>query len=417
MLSPAQAAATAAAIAAVQRPDGLVPWFPAGPADPWNHVEAAMALTLGGRRAEAERAYEWLAGAQHPGGTWFASYQDGAPRDRRLDTNLCAYVAVGTWQHFLATADRGFLETMFPVVEAAIGFALHHQRPGGEVAWSVQADGRPGGFALLTGSSSVCFSLRCALAAAAALAHERPHWEAAVERLAAVVASPRPGSFAPKDRYAMDWYYPVLCGAVTGPAARSRLRRRWELFVMDGLGVRCVADQPWVTAAETAECALALDACGMVGEAALLLEWAQLLRHHDGSYWTGCVHPQRVQFPGGERSTYSAAAMVLASAAVAGQGPAAGLFRGWSLPAVGHPEPARRSDRGAGAKAGVVPVALSSVDGAHAGPTTLALSRVESGEVGAAPVALSWPEGSGGPPAAGVRQLGPAGELDGDRVA
>ena len=29
-------------------PTGMIPWFPGGHADPWNHVEAAMALDLGG---------------------------------------------------------------------------------------------------------------------------------------------------------------------------------------------------------------------------------------------------------------------------------------------------------------------------------------------------------------------------------
>ena len=47
---------TVDAIAEWQLPSGMIPWFPGGHADPWNHVEAAMALTLGGRHAEAERA-------------------------------------------------------------------------------------------------------------------------------------------------------------------------------------------------------------------------------------------------------------------------------------------------------------------------------------------------------------------------
>jgi hypothetical protein len=101
---------------------------------------------------------------------------------------------------------------------------------------------------------------------------------------------------------------------------------------MDGLGVRCVSDRPWVTAAETAECVLALDAAGMGDRAWELFEWVQHLRADDGSYWTGCVYPQAVPFPAGERSTYSAAAVVLAANALAGTGPSAGLFRGEGLP-------------------------------------------------------------------------------------
>ena len=327
MLSGAEVARTVAALASVQEPDGFVPWTEGGSGDPWNHVEAAMALTLGGRRAEAERAYAWLAASQHGDGSWCNYYRAGVAVDRRLDTNVCAYVATGVWQHFLATADTGFLEALFPVVERAIGFSLARQLPAGGVRWSVDPDGTPAPDALLAGSASILLSVRCALAAAGRLGIERPHWAAAAGRLEAAVATEAPGAFAPKHRFAMDWYYPVLCGAVRGEAARERLLARWSTFVMDGLGVRCVSDQPWVTAAETAECALALDACGMTEEAILLLDWVEDLRSADGLYWTGCVHPQRVHYPGDERTTYSAAAVVLASYALADTGPAAGMFR------------------------------------------------------------------------------------------
>ena len=111
-------------IADVQLANGMIPWYPGGHADPWNHVEAAMALTLGGRRAEAEHAYQWLAASQHRDGSWFTYYLERGVEDRRLDTNVSAYVAVGSWHHYLATGDLGFLEAMFAVVEPAIAFAL-----------------------------------------------------------------------------------------------------------------------------------------------------------------------------------------------------------------------------------------------------------------------------------------------------
>ena len=82
------------------------------------------------------------------------------------------------------------------------------------------------------------------------------------------------------------------------------------------------------------ECAMALDAIGMRDRAGLLLGWTRHLRHSDGSYWTGCVHPQCVRYPGGERTTYTAAAVLLADHALYGYGPSAGLFRGETLPGV-----------------------------------------------------------------------------------
>jgi hypothetical protein len=331
VLGGAEVARTGDAIAAVQLPNGMIPWYEGGHADPWNHVEAAMALAVAGRLEEAERAYQWLADRQHLDGSWCMYYLPAGIEEPRRDTNVCAYVAVGAWHHFLRTGDRGFLETLWPVVGRAVDFVLRFQRPGGEILWCVEPDGTPGRYALLTGSSSVYLSLRCAIAAALHLGLERPDWELAAGRLAHAIAH-RPEAFEPKERWAMDWYYPVLCGALTGEAARARLGQRWGEFVMDGLGVRCVSDRHWVTAAETAECVMALDAAGLGGLAVRLLAWVQALRHEDGSYWTGIVHPDRTHFPAGERSTYTAAAVLLAANALAGSGPEAGLFRGEGLP-------------------------------------------------------------------------------------
>ncbi|MCY4194289.1 MAG: prenyltransferase, partial [bacterium] len=46
VLSASDLALTAAGIADWQLPTGMIPWFPGGHADPWNHVEAAMALSV-----------------------------------------------------------------------------------------------------------------------------------------------------------------------------------------------------------------------------------------------------------------------------------------------------------------------------------------------------------------------------------
>jgi hypothetical protein len=345
---------TVDSIESVQLPNGMIPWFEGGHCDPWNHVEAAMALSVGGRRRSAEHAYEWLRSTQHDSGAWFNYYgYDGSVEDARLDTNVCAYVAAGVWHHYLATGDRGFLESCWPMVKTAVGFVLSWQRPGGELVWSVREDGSPEGYALLTGSSSVYLSLRCAVGIAELMGTKRPEWELAAGRLRHAIAH-APERFAPKHRYAMDWYYPVLCGVLEGDHASERLQSRWDDFVMAGWGVRCVADQPWVTAAETAECAIACATIGQRKAASELMAWVQDQRDPDGSYTTGRVYPERSTFPHEERSTYSAAAVVLACDALgwvgsrtgdgqregvggadgagAGAGKTVGFFRGEGLP-------------------------------------------------------------------------------------
>ncbi len=324
-LTRAQLNSTGDWIASVQLPGGMIPWFPGGHADPWNHTEAAMALALAGRLSEAEAAYEWLRSTQLADGSWCLYYLAEGIEEPRRDPNVCAYVAAGVWWHYLETGDRGFLDTMWPVVEAAIGFVVGLQRPGGEIAWSRDVDGAPGQFALLTANASIYHSLRCAVAVAEATGRERPGWDLAAERVGESIAD-RPSVFLPKDRWAMDWYYPVLSGALTGEAATARMESGWPVFIMEGLGVRCVASNPWVTAAETAECVMAAAAVGWHERAATLLSWTRHLRDEDGAYGTGCVHPQCVRYPGGERSTYTAAAVLMADHVLFGQGPASGFF-------------------------------------------------------------------------------------------
>jgi hypothetical protein len=325
VLTPTDVRRTAETIADVQLPTGMIPWFPGGHADPWNHTEAAMALALAGLRAEAEHAYEWLVDTQRPDGSWHQYYLADSIEEAKLDANVCAYVAAGVWHHYLLTGDRGFLETMWAVVEPAIEFVLGLQTPRGEILWARHTDGTPWSFALLTGSSSICHSLRCAIAIAEHLGHERPDWELSAANLAHAIAH-IPEAFAPKDRWAMDWYYPVMAGVLRGDAGRERLADRWDTFIMEGRGTRCVSDRPWVTAAETCECVLAHLSVDEPEKAFDLFRWCQVLRADDGAYYTGIVYPELKHFPGAERSTYTAAAVVLAADALSRTSPASGLF-------------------------------------------------------------------------------------------
>ncbi len=330
VLSAEEVAVSADHLASLQVPSGMIPWYQGGHCDPWNHVESAMALDVAGLHAEAEDAYEWLADVQRPDGAWHNYYwPDGSVEETKLDSNVCAYIATGVFHHYRCTWDRAFLDHLWPSVERAMEFVLSLRRADGLALWAIEADGsRPWDYALLTGTSSIMHALRCAAAVADIVAEPRPEWAAAADVMAAAVVE-RSDAFEPKDRWAMDWYYPVLTGALTGEAAKRRLAESWDTFAMEGKGIRCVTDEPWVTASETAECALAFAAIGDRNTASDLLTWTRAHRREDGAYWTGLVYDRRkapARFPFEEHTSYTAAAVVLAADAIAGASPAAALF-------------------------------------------------------------------------------------------
>lgn len=319
LLTADEVARTAASIAAMQEPSGAIPWTPGEHTDIWNHVEGAMALLVGGRVAEAERALLWMPTMQRADGSWPLKIVAGEVEDASGETNVSAYPAVGLWHHWLVRGDRSFVERLWPAVRRGLDWVVSMQLPFGGIAWSQEwHHGRPATVnreALLAGSSSVYHALRAGVALAELLGERQPDWELAGSRLGHAVREHR-DLFLDKSTFSMDWYYPVLGGAVRGTDARALLESRWEEFVVPGLGIRCVDSNPWVTGAETCELAMALESLGDHERARELVADMLHLREEDGRCWTGFVFPENVNWPV-EHTTYTAAALVLAVDALA----------------------------------------------------------------------------------------------------
>lgn len=337
---PADLRQTADYILRMQLADGAIPWYAAGKLDPWDHTEAAMALSIAGHWQAAERAYNWLAQQQLADGSWYANYfmkeaefsgKDGCFIGGHSDlreTNFIAYVATGVWHHFLITRNRQFLQQMFPCVANAVGFVLRYQSEHGEIAWAVDVNGRAQDDALVTACCSILRSLDCACRMAETLSQDRRDWREAADRLHHTLCC-RPDRFdrtwESKARFSMDWYYPILAGLYPREVAQTRLQRRWQEFVEPGLGCRCVNDEPWVTMAETSELVIALVAADLRDEARTLFDTLAQWRDGDGGYWTGFVFRDNTIWPA-EKTTWTAGAVLIAADTLYGYTPAHSLF-------------------------------------------------------------------------------------------
>jgi hypothetical protein len=337
ILSTDDVRATAASIVAMQEQSGAIPWTPGDHVDIWNHVEAAMALLVGGEVEAAERAMDWVPTMQRADGSWPMKIVDGVVEDARGEVNMSAYFAVGLWHQWLVRRDRAFVERHWDSARRGLDWVVSLQVPFGGVQWTPVDD-----FCLLAGCSSIYQSLRAGIALAELMGEPQPDWELACGRLGHALRHHR-GEFADKSTFSMDWYYPVLGGAVRGYAARELLALRWGDFIVPGYGVRCVDTNPWVTGAETCELVMALDALGDHARAIPLFAEMQQLRHESGGYWTGVVFGDLdgvhdgadVMWPG-ERTTYTSAAVILAADALGERfgtaTPGSGIMRGSTLP-------------------------------------------------------------------------------------
>src|ERR1700712_4152238 len=152
---------TAEWIASHQQPSGEILWSSNGKSDPWDHVHAAMALSVHKQYGRAAAAYRFLARIQEANGAFAAERVGGFVTRGSHETNHAAYLATGLWHYYCATEDVDFLAELWPTVERAIDWVVELQLPHGAIAWA-QKKGKTWQAPLITGSSSIHGSLVCA---------------------------------------------------------------------------------------------------------------------------------------------------------------------------------------------------------------------------------------------------------------
>ncbi|MFT7559507.1 MAG: hypothetical protein ACI93R_001418 [Flavobacteriales bacterium] len=315
-----------------QMAQGEIPWFTDGKLDPWDHCEAIMGLNLAGQVRAAQRGFTWLESVQNTDGSWYAKYlgdkSDGDLDRVKIETNFVAYPATALWHYYLITRDQVFVEQTFPAIERAINFVLAQQGPEGEIQWAISDQEELPLDSLITASASILRSIECAIKLADSIGKPNETWQESHQQLSNCLKQ-KPWRFdrtwESKERFSMDWFYPILSGVYSEDESRLRLNERWKEFILDDFGCKCVSDEPWVTIAETCEFIMALVASNQQALAEKFLR--QLLRWQDkdGGFWTGyvvrdsCIWPQ-------EKTTWTAAAFMMACDAVYKLSPAQDLF-------------------------------------------------------------------------------------------
>ena len=299
-----------------------------GSLDPWDHCEAIMGLSTMNQFDSVLKGFDWLKETQNEDGSWYAKYDDQSAIEFHKPTHFSSYITVAAFHYFLITDDKDFLRSLWRVIEKAADFTLNHQIDDGSIYWAVDDKNNIDKDSLITGSSSILKSLECGIAISKIL-NKKNNWNDSYFKLKECIRN-SPSSFdKKKDRsnFSMDSYYPILCGALDDKdLIDSAISKTLKDFYVDGIGIKCVKNEPWVTVAETSEFIIALVKNDKEELAKKLFTEILNISDLDNVPYMGWQYKENIFWPD-EKPSWTAAAVILAADGIYDLSKGSSLFK------------------------------------------------------------------------------------------
>lgn len=283
--------------------------------DPWDHIEAIMGLNFLNDKESSDLAFKWLKNNQNKDGSWYAKYSNNDPIELNKPTHFGPYISVAALHYYKIFSDKDKLLELWETIDSAIDFSLNLQDSNGTIPWSVDKNNQIENDFLLTGASSILKSLECAIAISKILdLDSNKKWTKAYELLAYAVKNPK-GLFdktIDRSRFSMDWYYPIISGVLSDSEKDKYIKKIYKDFYIEGIGVKCVVEEPWVTVAETSEFIVSLVISNEIEEAKKLLIEVMNISDLNNIPYMGWQYEENIFWPE-EKPSWTAAALILAA--------------------------------------------------------------------------------------------------------
>ena len=305
-------------IKSCQSPSGAIPSLKGGKLDPWDHIESIMGLVTLGHLEAARLGFDWLVNNQNKDGSWHSEFVDDKAIQTNKQTHFSCYMSTGLLHYYLITKDLKYVKSMWPYASKGINFSIDLQNDKGTIPWCLNEEGLSGDDFLVTGSSSILKSLECAIAlfniTQDADELKLKNWQSSYLKLKKAIRNPE-GLFDIKidrKRFSMDWYYPIISGAFNRDESKDIIVNTLADFYIEGLGIKCVKEEPWVMVAETNEFVIAAVKADEINLAKnIFLESLNISDEHNIPYM-GWQYVENIFWPD-EKPSWTAAAVILAA--------------------------------------------------------------------------------------------------------
>ena len=226
-----------------QSSSGAIFWDEKGKCDPWDHCECLIALAIYEEWEHFWRGVNWFFTNLNEDGLIYAEFQNEKPSKLHYESHHAPYIIMPLIQASLIDKEQNYkkiltneqllkLENIFEVLD-------DFKDEDGYFYWAKDSNGYSDN-SLITASMSIFLSLVAKDKSFPKFNTEM--WQEKFNR-----------DGVDRSRFSMDFYYPFLAGIKNN---KKEFLDLLDNYYVKGLGVKCVAEEPWVTIAESSECVI-----------------------------------------------------------------------------------------------------------------------------------------------------------------
>jgi len=285
-----------------QSSSGAIFWDEKGKCDPWDHCECLIALAIYEEWEHFWRGVNWFITNLNEDGLIYAEFQNEKPSKLHYESHHAPYIIMPLIQASLIDKEQDYkkiltneqllkLENIFEVLD-------DFKDEDGYFYWAKDSNGYSDN-SLITASMSIFLSLIAKDKSFPKFNTEM--WQEKFNR-----------DGVDRSRFSMDFYYPFLAGIKNN---KKEFLDLLDNYYVKGLGVKCVAEEPWVTIAESSECVISALIHDNEYIAKEIFNDIQQFQNKDGIFPTGYQYNMGIFWPE-ENSTWTNAAVIIAAHAL-----------------------------------------------------------------------------------------------------